>query len=138
MRKGLVFLAFLSIVLPMAAFIPVAFCQDALSDALTELLTSPKTLLIFLIQLGLGFGLGYFSMKALKYIVAIIAILALGILLNVWRFGGIEGFLEKFGYAIDIVKITAALKSVASLLGILVILPVGAGFLIGVIAAIRK
>jgi len=138
MRKGLVLLAFLSIALPIAAFVPEALCQDALSEALSELLTNPKTLLIFLIQLGLGFGLGYFSLKALKYIVAIVAILALGILLNVWRFGGVEGLIERLGYAIDIVEITSMLRSLASLLGILTILPIGAGFLVGVIVAIRK
>lgn len=137
-KEVLILVTFLFVSMAFAMIIPEAFCQDDLSDILSELLSNPRTLLIFLIQLGLGFGLGYFSMKALKYIIAIICLLTLGVLLNIWQFGGLQGFLEKIGYTVDFAQLIAMLNSIASLLGILTILPIGAGFLIGVITASRK
>jgi len=138
MKKVLVLLVFLLVSVSLATAIPKALAQDTLSDTLTELLSNPTTLVIFLIQLSLGFGLGYFTMKALKYIIAIVCILTLGVLLNIWQFGGFEGFLQKLGLTMDFAQFTAMLRSMASLLGILTILPIGIGFLIGVILAARK
>jgi len=138
MKKVLAFMTFLFVFVAFAAIIPGAFCQDALPDALSELLSNPAIFLIFLIQLGLGLGLGYFSMKALKYIIAIICLLTLGVLLNIWQFGGLQGFLEKMGYTLDFPQLITMLNSIASLLGILTILPIGAGFFVGIIVAARK
>jgi len=121
-----------------AATISEAFAQDTLSDTLSELLSNPTVFLIFLIQLGLGLGLGYFSMKALKYIIAIICLLTLGVLLNVWQFGGLQGFLEKLGFTLDFSELFTMLNSIASIIGILTILPIGAGFFVGIIVAARK
>ncbi len=115
----------------------MAFCQTDPSDVMNELLSNPITLLVFLIQFGLGLGLGYFSVKALKYIVAIISIIGLGVLLNIWRVGGLEGFLREIGWVGDI-NLIQILTSIMSLLGVLTFLPIGAGFFLGAIAAVIK
>jgi len=138
MKRVLVFVIFLSVFLALTATVSKVYSQTEVSDTLIELLSNPKTLLIFLVQLGLGFGLGYFSMKALKYIIAIVCLLILGVLLNIWQFGGLQGLLEKTGYTMDFAQLIAMLTAVASLLGILTILPIGIGFFIGVIVAARK
>lgn len=138
MKKVLPILIYVALSVAFAIVIPGASGQNDLSTALSELLSNPVTFLVFLIQLVLGFGLGYFSMKALKYIIAILCLLTLGVLLNIWQFGGLEGFLEKLGYKVDFLQLIAILNSVASVLGILTILPIGIGFFIGVIFAARK
>lgn len=138
MKKVLTLLTFLFVFIAFAATISEASAQDTLSDTLSELLSNPTVFLIFLIQLGLGLGLGYFSMKALKYIIAIICLLTLGVLLNVWQFGGLQGFLEKLGFTLDFSELLTMLNSIASILGILTILPIGAGFFVGIILAARK
>ncbi len=120
-----------------ATGVPVVFCQTDPSDVMNELLSNPITLLVFLIQFGLGLGLGYFSVKALKYIVAIISIIGLGVLLNIWRVGGLEGFLREIGWVGDI-NLIQILTSIMSLLGVLTFLPIGAGFFLGAIAAVIK
>jgi uncharacterized membrane protein (Fun14 family) len=138
MRGILVLTTFLVASAALATAIPTAYCQDnELSNQLIELLSSPIAITIFLTQLGLGFGLGYFSMKAVKYVVALICIFALGILLNIWQFGGIEGLARALGLP-NISELTAMLQTVVSILGILTILPIGAGFFIGAIIAARK
>jgi hypothetical protein len=114
------------------------YSQAEVSDTIIELLSNPKTFIIFLVQLGLGFGLGYFSMKALKYIIAIVCLLTIGVLLNIWQFGGLQGLLEKTGYTMDFAQLIAMLTALASLLGILTILPMGIGFFLGVIVAARR
>jgi hypothetical protein len=138
MKKVLVLTMFLSILMALTMIVSKAHSQNEVSDTIVELLSDPKTFLIFLVQLGLGFGLGYFSMKALKYIIAIVCLLILGVLLNIWQFGGLQGLLEKAGYTMDFARLIAMLTAVVSLLGIVTILPIGIGFFIGVIVAARK
>lgn len=138
MRRIPVFIIFLITSVALATVTPIVYCQDnELSSQLIELLSSPFAIAIFVTQLGLGFGLGYFSMKAVKYIVALICIFALGILLNIWQFGGIEGLVRALGLP-NISELTAILQNIISILGILTIVPIGAGFFIGAIIAARK
>jgi len=141
MRKILILTIYLVTTAFLAAAVHPAYCQNnELSDQLSELLSNPISIAIFLTQLGLGFGLGYFSMKALKYIIALVCIFALGILLNIWQFGGLEGFLSHLGLEeiLEISRLTAMLQTIASILGILTILPIGVGFFVGAIMAARK
>ena len=138
MRRVEALLIFFLLCATFAAIVPVAFCQTDPSDVLNELLSDPMTLLIFLIQFGLGLGLGYFSVRAIKYIVAILSIIGLGILLNIWQFGGLEGFLEAIGFPGDLTQLIAMLTSIISLLGVLTFLPIGVGFFVGAIAAVIK
>ena len=124
------------------SFVSVCYAQEAgnteggMGDLLSEFLSNPAGALVVVIQFGLGLGLGYFSMKALKYIVALIAIVVVGVLLNIWQFGGLGGFVEKTG--LDPSKVHSIFKTVAGALGILTVVPVGIGFFIGIIVAMRK
>lgn len=134
--RGLL-LGFLSCTLS-AVVVPVAYGQTDPIDVLRELLTNPTTLLIFLTQFGLGFGLGYFSVKALKYILAILCIIIIGVLLNIWQFGGVEEFLHALELPTGLPELTATVTAILSLLGILTLLPIGLGFFAGAITAAAK
>lgn len=138
MRNVEVLLILLFLCAAFATIVPVAYCQTDPSDVMNELLSNPITLVVFLIQFGLGLGLGYFSVKALRYIVAIVSIVGLGVLLNIWRFGGLEGFLKEIGWIEDINQMIEILTSIITLLGVLTFLPIGAGFFLGAIAAVIK
>lgn len=138
MRRVEALLIFLLVCTTFATVVLTVFCQTGPSDVVNELLSNPMILLIFLIQFGLGLGLGYFSVKALKYIVAIVSIIALGVLLNIWQFGGLEGFLKALNLPADLTEMNAMLISIISVLGVLTFLPIGVGFFIGAIAAVIK
>jgi hypothetical protein len=118
--------------------VPEALAQnEPLKDTLSQLLNDPKTLMVFVIQLGLGLGLGYFSVKALKYILAIVGIIFVGVLLNVWQFGGVEGLLRRLGLD-EWSQLLPMFYSVITALGFLTILPVGIGFFLGIVIAAAK
>lgn len=137
-RRFQVLLGFSVLCVAFAMMVSPVLCQNDLYDVLSEVFSSPMTLLIFSIQFGLGLGLGYFSVKALKYIIAIVCILALGVMLNIWQFGGLENFLGRLGIPVDPTQLTSILTAIVGLLGILTILPMGVGFLLGAIAAAIK
>lgn len=137
MRK-LIILYSLLVTVTSLILVPEALAQGGdIESTLSRLLSDPKTSLVFLIQLGLGLGLGYFSMKALKYIVAIVGIIFVGVLLNVWQFGGVEGLLERLGIS-EWSQLLPMFYSVVTALGLLTILPIGIGFFIGIIIAAVK
>ena len=138
MRRIGVLLVLFLLCATFAAVVHPVFCQTDPYDVVNELLSNPVVLLIFVIQFGLGLGLGYFSVKAVKYIIAILSIIALGVLLNIWQFGGLEGFLEALNLPLNLTDLTAMLTSIISLLGILTFLPIGVGFFIGAIVAVVK
>jgi hypothetical protein len=118
--------------------VPEALAQNGtLKDTLSQLLSDPKTSMVFVIQLGLGLGLGYFSVKALKYILAIVGIIFVGVLLNVWQFGGVEGLLRRLGLD-EWSQLLPMFYSVITALGFLTILPVGIGFFLGIVIAAAK
>ncbi|MGC8954200.1 MAG: hypothetical protein ACP5N5_05740 [Desulfurococcus sp.] len=103
-------------------------------DILNELLSNPRVYIAVFIQFVLGLAIGYFSLKVLKYIVALILIIILGVILSVWSIGGsIYDLLAKiYGSSSQILKIV---ESIASTLGLLTIGPVAVGFIVGVIIA---
>ncbi|ACL10894.1 Putative uncharacterized protein [Desulfurococcus amylolyticus 1221n] len=103
-------------------------------DILNELLSNPRVYIAVFIQFILGLAIGYFSLKVLKYIVALILIIILGVILSVWSIGGsIYDLLAKiYGSSSQILKIV---ESIASTLGLLTIGPIAVGFIVGVIIA---
>ncbi|MGC9115654.1 MAG: hypothetical protein ACP5HH_06615 [Fervidicoccaceae archaeon] len=112
--------------------IPIIFQTATLGNISSiDLLTSnPKLLISIGIQLILGILLGYILAKAFKYIIAFILVLIAGIVLNVWSLSGsgdyfqkITGSKEYLQYFIELAKLMSAL-----LVG-----PVMAGFVIGLI-----
>jgi len=101
------------------------------------MLTNPKILVAITVQILMGIGLGYYTAKVAKYILALIAIIVIGVILNVWSLGGsVEEVLKNLGAQ------ALELKDVAlrflTLLGVLTVGPVTLGFIIGLLIAIRK
>ena len=105
-----------------------------MEGALVELLSDARVFLPMLVQFLLGLGLGYVSVKALKYILAFIAILVLGSFLSVWSLGGsIDAAMTNLG------ELAGAVKNLLLLLGIMTVGPVSVGFILGaLIALLRK
>ncbi len=102
-----------------------------------QALQSPAQIAILLIQFSMGFGLGYISVKALKYVLGFIGILVLGALLNVWSLGlSLEEMVAQFGeYAMQAKDLIYGLMST---LGLLTIGPTTIGFVIGILVAWLK
>jgi len=97
-----------------------------------DLLTSnPKLLISIGIQLILGILLGYILAKAFKYIIAFILVLVAGVILNVWSLSGSGDFLQKLtGNSSEYLQYFMEL---AKFLSVLLVGPVLAGFVIGLI-----
>ena len=106
-------------------------------EQLMQALQSPTQLGVLLIQFSMGFGLGYISVKALKYVLGFIGILVLGVLLNVWSLGLLlEGMIAQFGeYAMQAKDLIYGLMST---LGLLTIGPTTMGFVMGALVAWLK
>lgn len=100
---------------------------------LVALFSQPQTLAVVLVQFFLGLGLGYVSVKALKYVLAFIAILVLGTFLSVWSLGATpSAVLQSLGAAVALVK------DFAIALGLMTIGPVSVGFVVGAIVGLMK
>jgi uncharacterized membrane protein (Fun14 family) len=105
----------------------------SLEPSLTDLLSNTKVLATIAVQFLLGLGLGYISVKALKYVLAFIAILVLGSFLSVWSLGGsVEETLSVFG------ELAGTMKNLLLLLGIMTVGPVSVGFIVGVLLGILR
>ena len=106
-------------------------------EVLSKMLTNTKVLVAVTIQFLLGLGLGYYSAKVLKYVLALIAIVIIGAVLSVWSIGGsVDEFVRKLGtqaqYALPLIK------SFMATLGILTVGPITVGFLLGLLIAFMR
>jgi len=112
--------------------------NESLPEFISNALSNPKVLIAIGIQFALGLALGYFSVKVLKYILALIGVLILGSILSVWSLGGnINELISSIG--VEVQKVLPLIKRVVSALGIFTIGPVAVGFLIGlIIGSTRK
>ena|GEM_PF-478910 len=100
---------------------------------LATLFSQPQTLAVVSVQFLLGLGLGYVSVKALKYVLAFIAILVLGAFLSVWSLGATPlEVLQSLGGA------AAMAKELAMILGLMTIGPVSLGFIVGVVLGLMR
>jgi len=86
-------------------------------DMISSMLSDPRGAVAFLVQVLLGVGLGYYSVKIAKYLVALIAILIVGMMLNAWSLsqGSVRDVVENVGEEWS--KIYPVLKSLATALG---------------------
>ena len=110
---------------------------SGVNEVLRSMLTNPKVLIAVTIQFLLGLGLGYFSAKVIKYVLALIAIVIIGAVLSVWSLGGsVDEFVSKLGaqaqYALPLIK------SFMATLGILTVGPITVGFLLGLLIAFMR
>lgn len=105
-----------------------------------SIFTNPSSLITFIIELGLGLGIGYFSVKVFKYLLALIAIFVIGVVLNVWSSpslgANLKDLLTRIGFESS--KIYPILLSIVYLLGLITVLPITVGFIIGLVIAITK
>lgn len=92
--------------------------------------SNPKILISIGIQVILGMLLGYILAKAFKYIIAFILVLIAGIVLNVWSISGSGDFFERLTGSKEYLQYFVQF---AKLLGVLLVGPVLAGFVIGLI-----
>ena len=111
-----------------------------LGGVTTSLFMNPNSILIFVIELLLGLGLGYFSVKIVKYIVALILIFVIGVVLNIWNSPALGANIQQqlSSLGLEWGKVYPVLLSIVYMLGITTILPITVGFFIGVVIAIVK
>ena len=110
---------------------------DIVQQIISTASSNPYVAVSLIIQVLLGFALGYFSVKVFKYILAFIGILVLGSFLNAWSFGGsIEETIYKYyeGFK-DLIPV---IKNLLITLGILTVGPVSIGFILGLIVGFMR
>jgi len=114
------------------------FAEDGvdLQSVISELMSNPIVLTSFVVKFFLGLILGYFLARVFKYILALVAIVLIGLLLDIWQLGGLGEFFSKSG--LEWSKVYPLIQTLISALGILTILPIGVGFLLGVIIAMKR
>ena len=114
-----------------------AQAQVNLTELLSEALKNPKVLVVVVIQFLMGLGLGYFSFKVWKYLVALIAIIVLGNVLTIWSLGSSpESFLGQLYETFK--QFLPNIIAFIQLLGIMTVGPVTIGFIVGIILAIIR
>jgi len=114
-----------------------AQAQVNLTELISEALKNPKVLVVVVIQFLMGLGLGYFSFKVWKYLVALIAIIVLGNVLTIWSLGSSpESFLGQLYETFK--QFLPNLIAFIQLLGIMTVGPVTIGFIVGIILAIIR
>ncbi len=110
---------------------------DIVQQIISTASSNPYVAVSLIIQVLLGFALGYFSVKVFKYILAFIGILVLGSFLNAWSLGGsIEETIYKYyeGFK-DLIPV---IKNLLITLGILTVGPVSIGFILGLIVGFMR
>lgn len=102
------------------------------TDLIDIALSNPKVAAAIGIQLIMGMLLGYILAKVFKYILAFIAVLIVGSLLNVWSLGqNTEDILSFVGP--DLLQYKDVVMKLISTLGVLLVGPVTIGFFIGLL-----
>ena len=105
-----------------------------LGKVATTLFTSPASFFIFVVELFLGIGLGYVSLKALKYILAFTVLIILGVLLNVWQAPQVA---SQLGF-MDLVATSSQALAFAYSIGLTTVLPLTLGFIVGALVGALK
>lgn len=138
--RRLLRLAPLPLLVAVLAASPVASAQQPTTvDVLVDAVKEPKVALALGIQFVLGMALGYVSAKVLKYIVAFVGLLILGMLLNVWTIGEASSTEEALLSITErLQEIWPLLKSFLATLGILTVGPTSVGFLVGALIAFMR
>ena len=104
---------------------------------MNQIIRSNRALLTSLIQFLMGFGLGYYGSKAIKYILATLGVLIIGSLLSIWSIN--NNLRETLpGLKTEVSKTTTLLKDILASIGILTIGPLSVGFILGLIIGVNK
>lgn len=100
-----------------------------LGKLISTIFSNPASLFIFVSQLFLGIGLGYVALRALKYLLALAALIIIGIILNVWQAPQLD---------IDLRAVSAQIVKFALAFGLTTMLPLTIGFIIGALIGTLK
>ncbi|MCS7128590.1 MAG: hypothetical protein N3E36_04445 [Sulfolobales archaeon] len=135
MRNALSFLCIYLLLIALIA-LPANASIDG-ESFFTTALQNPKVLITMLIQFTLGFGLGYFGVKVIKYVLAFIAILVIGAILSIWSLGEpIDAFLSKI--VPESKQLLEAIYDFLKFLGVMTVGPIAIGFMLGALVAIVR
>jgi len=121
----------------MDIFSTITITNASLSQMFVNALHNPYELITILIEFLLGLGLGYVSVKILKYIIAFIIIVIIGVILNVWSFGGsLSNTLSTL--QTEAVSIEPVFRNLMLTLGLFTIGPILLGFIIGILIGLAR
>lgn len=96
--------------------------------------SDPKVAFAVMVQVLMGVALGYYMSKVIKYFIALIAVIVIGVMLNVWSLGGsLEDILARFGF--QAMQLRDVVLGFLGTLGLLTVGPVTLGFVIGLLIA---
>lgn len=130
-------LALLSTLVGVSATNNVSESQDTLSDIISELMSSPKFYISAFIQFLMGFLVGYFSFKVIKYVIALLITLVIGSFLSVWSLGdSLTTLLSKLFP--EIVNAIPYILTALQMLGIIIVGPIAVGFIIGALVGLVR
>jgi len=117
--------------------VPALYAQGNVSTNFVSVVsTNPAALVAVIIQFLMGFAVGYFGAKALKYIVAFILVLFIGAALSVWSLrGSVEDLMKAFG---QLKEVASAVYGLLTTLGIMTVGPVTLGFILGALVALLR
>lgn len=111
--------------------------QDALSEIISELISSPKFYTSAFIQFLMGFLVGYFSFKVIKYVIALLITLVIGSFLSVWSLG--DSLTTLLGRLFpEIVNAMPYILTALQALGIIIVGPIATGFIIGALVGLAR
>ncbi|RLE60004.1 MAG: hypothetical protein DRJ32_03630 [Thermoprotei archaeon] len=106
-------------------------------DLLGLVLSNPRVALSIVIQVLLGFALGYVSVKVVRYILAFLGLIVLGSVLSVWSVGGsVDAFLAQVSETA--LQLKPIILNLLTTLGILTVGPVTVGFVLGLIVGFLR
>jgi len=111
--------------------------QDLIMDIINNALNDPVYAAILLLQVLIGIGLGYFTVKAAKYIIVVLGLIGASLALNAWALGRSP---ESSVVMVEdvAVKLRDIAVPVARMVGLMTLGPLTTGFIIGVIIALVK
>ena len=113
------------------------YSNTTITGIISLISSNPKLLLAVLIQVGLGFGLGYVMAKMAKYVLAFIGILIIGSMLSVWSLGSsLEDILSNTQSKLS--ELLPLVKKFLLTLGLLTVGPTSLGFVMGLIVGLLK
>jgi len=96
-----------------------------------------STYLVMFVEFLLGIGIGYAATKAAKYILALIVLIILGTFLGVWSVGlSLQKLILLFVGNMD--KLWSLINMIITGLSIVMIGPVLAGVVVGVVIALLR
>jgi len=108
-----------------------------ISDALSIVLGNNKILISTLVQFAMGIAVGYYFAKAVKYLLALVLVLVVGALLNVWSIGGsLDSILST--YFTQFKEHKEEVLSLIKFFGAVLVGPVLVGFIVGVIIGLTR